>query len=231
MAPDIVAGGMTYLVFLASTTCHEAAHAWAALRLGDDTAYRGGQVTLDPTPHIKREPLGMVVVPIVAYLMGGWMIGWASAPYNPNWALQYPRRSALMAIAGPAANFAIVLLAIALVHLGISLGVFGLPVHYGWMKIAVAIKGGFWPFIAGMLSIAFSLNLLLGVFNLLPLPPLDGAAIPLFFLPENLARHFMALSRGIGLIGIVLAWRVFDSVFPPIWQSAIDFFFGKGTMW
>jgi hypothetical protein len=60
-----------YVAFLLSVTCHEAAHAWAALRLGDDTASRGGQVTLNPMPHIQREPLGMVVVPLVSLFLGG----------------------------------------------------------------------------------------------------------------------------------------------------------------
>jgi len=83
-------GTAWYLAFLFSTTLHEASHALVALKLGDDTAHRGGQVTLDPIPHIQREPVGMVVVPIVSYLLGGWMIGWASAPYDPEWAGRNP---------------------------------------------------------------------------------------------------------------------------------------------
>lgn len=231
MAVDLIAGGMSYVVFLCSTTCHEAAHAWAALRLGDDTAYRGGQVTLDPTPHVRREPFGMVVAPIASYLLGGSMLGWASAPYNPEWAARYPRRSALMALAGPAANLLLLLLAVLLIQLGCALGVFALPVHYGWMKIAVALHGGFWPFVAGMLSILFSLNLLLFTFNLLPLPPLDGAALPLLVLPESAGRGYLGLSRGLGLFGLFLAWKVFAFVFPPVWRTALGLCFGPGTEW
>src|SRR5258707_13501650 len=92
------------VVFLISMSAHEAAHAFTAKCLGDPTAYLGGQVTLDPIPHIRREPIGMLVLPIVSYLTAGWMIGWASAPYNPAWAAQYPRRAAVMGIAGTAAN-------------------------------------------------------------------------------------------------------------------------------
>jgi hypothetical protein len=99
--------GCWLVVFLISMSAHEAAHAFTAKRLGDPTAYLGGQVTLDPIPHIRREPFGMLLVPIVSYLASGWMIGWASAPYNPAWAAQYPRRAAVMAFAGPAANFII----------------------------------------------------------------------------------------------------------------------------
>src|SRR5688572_28447957 len=72
-----------YPVFVFSTTCHEAAHAWVAHRGGDHTAYADGLVSLDPLPHIRRSPMGMVVIPIIPFLMGGWMIGWASVPLNP----------------------------------------------------------------------------------------------------------------------------------------------------
>ena len=78
--------GSWLLVFIFSLTAHEAAHAWAAKRLGDLTAYQGGQVTLDPIPHIRREPLGMLIIPIASYFSSGWMFGWASAPFNFAWA-------------------------------------------------------------------------------------------------------------------------------------------------
>src|SRR5437763_13725039 len=82
----LLAGVMWYVVFLLSTTCHEAAHAWAASLGGDLTAFHGGQVSLDPLPHIRREPFGMVVFPILTYIASQWMMGWASAPYDPYWA-------------------------------------------------------------------------------------------------------------------------------------------------
>ena len=83
---NLVLGIAWYAVLLFSLTFHEAAHAFAALRGGDRTAYLGGQVSLDPTPHIRREPLGTVVFPIVIYLIsgGGWMFGWASTPFDPR---------------------------------------------------------------------------------------------------------------------------------------------------
>ena len=96
--------GLTfYVVFLFSTTLHEAAHAWAAKLGGDLTAYHGGQVSLDPLPHIRREPFGMVILPLLTALTMGFPIGFASAPYDPEWAQKYPKRSAWMALAGPAA--------------------------------------------------------------------------------------------------------------------------------
>ena len=231
MDADLVTGGMSYLVFLFSTTCHEAAHAWTALQLGDDTAYRGGQVTLDPTPHVKREPFGMVVVPLLSFLTGGGMLGWASAPYDPAWAARFPRRSGLMALAGPAANLVLAVLAALAIHAGRAAGVFGLPMHYGWMKIAVALHGGFWPFVAGLLSIAFSMNLLLLTFNLLPLPPLDGSALPVLALPERAGRAYLGVSRGLGFLGLFLAWKLFAIAYPPVWRAATAWCFGAGTAW
>src|SRR6267378_8641055 len=98
MNPDyLVFGFLEYVVFLFSTTCHEAAHSLVAKWGGDLTAAEGDQVTLNPIPHIRRSPVGMVVIPILSFLLGGWMIGWASAPFDPNWQRQYPRRSAWMA--------------------------------------------------------------------------------------------------------------------------------------
>ena len=102
MAEHIAFGGLWYVVFLFSITMHEAAHAWVALRGGDPTAALSGQVTLDPRPHIRREPFGTVVVPILTYFTLGWMMGWASAPYDPAWADRYLRE--LRAITGPHAD-------------------------------------------------------------------------------------------------------------------------------
>ena len=102
---------MWFVAFLFSTTVHEAMHAWVAYRGGDPTAYHGGQVSLSPFPHISREPIGMLVVPLLTSLTQGWAMGWASAPYDPYWAARHPRRAALMAAAGPAGNFAIAIVA------------------------------------------------------------------------------------------------------------------------
>src|SRR3954454_17339271 len=101
----LATGFLWFVAFLFSTTLHEAAHAWAALRGGDPTAYHGGQVSVSPIPHIRREPIGMVVVPLLTTLTQGWALGWASTPIDARWAERHPRRAALMSAAGPAANF------------------------------------------------------------------------------------------------------------------------------
>ncbi|MGZ4965081.1 MAG: site-2 protease family protein [Limisphaerales bacterium] len=212
-------GACWYVVFLFSTTVHEASHALSAYRLGDDTAYRGGQVTLDPTPHIKREPFGMVVIPIISYILGGWMIGWASAPYDPTWAHRHPRRAGIMAMAGPASNFLLMLVAAGLVRLGIAGGWFELPAQISAAHIVEATAGHGVPLLAATLvSIFFSLNLLLFIFNLIPFPPLDGSSIPLLFLSNEGAVKYWTMLRapGMNMIGLIIAWRLFDVVYPAI---------------
>ena len=126
-AETLSVGLAWFAVFVFSTTLHEAAHSWAALQLGDPTAYHGGQVSLNPLPHIEREPVGMVVIPLISFFMYGWMIGWASAPYDPSWAARHPRRAAWMALAGPAANLLLLLTAGAIIRAGMMMGYFEPP--------------------------------------------------------------------------------------------------------
>jgi len=221
---DLFNGTAWYVVFLFSTTLHEASHALAAFKLGDDTAYRGGQVSLDPTPHIRREPFGMVIIPIVSYMLGGWMIGWASAPYDPNWARAYPKRAGWMAMAGPAANLALVLAAAFLIRLGIAVGFFETPDSVGFTHVVGAAHEGI-PYLASvLLSLMFSLNLLLCVFNLLPVPPLDGSSLPLLFISEDAAVRYWEFMRSpaVRMVGLVVAWNVFGQLFHPLHLHAIN---------
>src|SRR5437016_11065469 len=143
MNTELLVGGLIwYVVFLLSTTCHEAAHAWAAKAGGDLTAFHGGQASLDPLPHIRREPFGMVLFPLLSYALGGWMMGWASAPYDRLWSLKYPRRAAWMSLAGPAANFTLVILAGLAIHTGIWTGVFQAPKSVSFMHVVAATSSG-----------------------------------------------------------------------------------------
>ena len=152
------------------------------------------------------------------------MIGWASAPYDATWALQHPRRSARMSLAGPAANLALVLLAATCIRIGMTMGVFDAPARIDWLTVTVATQGGLFPFLATIVSLIFSLNLLLCVFNLLPLPPLDGSNLLFFFLSGPAARKYAAFVRhpGLAWIGLLIAWRMFEGIYPPIQLWAIN---------
>ena len=215
--------GSWLVVFIFSLTAHEAAHASAAKRLGDLTAYQGGQVTLDPIPHIRREPLGMLIIPIASYLSSGWMFGWASAPFNFAWAQQYPRRAAVMAFAGPAANFCIAAASWILLKAGLLCGFFQ-PAMFPRFSELVVAPPGLLHLLAILLSIACLLNLLLGIFNLLPLPPLDGSAFPLFFLPTETAAGYQRFMRASWLVlpGIFIAWQIFPKIWHPILRALVS---------
>jgi Zn-dependent protease len=218
----LVLGLGWYAVFLIAITCHEAAHAWAAKLLGDPTAYEVGQVTLNPGPHIAREPIGTIAVPVIMYLLRGTLFGWASAPYDPRWALEYPRRALWMALAGPLANLILVLIAGIVLRLGI---------HMGWNAgtdpFDFVYAGNGFPAepaarIMVLVAIMFLLNLMLFVLNLIPLPPLDGSAIwPLVLSPGALTRYLEFRNQpSFVLMGIIIAASVFPRIFAPVRQFA-----------
>ena len=222
---DAVALGLVwYAAFLFSLTVHEAAHALAALKLGDETAYLGGQVTLNPLPHMQREPFGTVLVPLLSYALAGWVMGWASAPYDPFWADRHPRRAAWMALAGPLSNLAIVVLCGVAIRLAMLGGVLEAPDSASFVHITAAAAPGVWESVATLLSILFSLNVLLFAFNLLPLPPLDGAGVLPLVLKEEWAREYQEFMRqpGFGLLGLIVAWNVFGRIFSPLHLLALN---------
>ena len=208
LSPEFLAlGFIWYVAFLFSTTCHEAAHALAAKLGGDDTAFIGGQVSLNPVPHIQREPWGMVVIPIISLIATRSLFGWASAPYDPHWERRHPRRAAWMALAGPATNYTLMLIAALALRVGWSL-------H--WFRVDAA--SGRADFAASVLGVFFFLNLLLGTFNLLPVPPLDGSAGIMVFMGEKRAQHYLDWLRGnsYAMVGLVVAFLGFRYIYGPI---------------
>ncbi|GAB4146353.1 MAG: site-2 protease family protein [Planctomycetota bacterium] len=192
---------LLYLTLLISLTFHEAGHAVVATLGGDRTAYLAGQVTLNPLPHMRREPFGTVLFPLLALLMsnGTMVLGFASVPLDPVWAFHHPRKAALVSLAGPAAN--VLLAAGAFLVL--------------WV---VDPRSSHTAHSIGMIAGAFlELNLLLAVFNLVPFPPLDGAGIVSGFAPST-RRFYEVLARTpyAGLIVLILMLRFLPSLFGPV---------------
>ncbi|PYT53415.1 MAG: hypothetical protein DMG43_09045 [Acidobacteria bacterium] len=206
ISPELLAlGFIWYVAFLFSTTCHEAAHALAAKLGGDETAFVGGQVTLNPVPHIQREPWGMVIIPILSLIVN-------RSIYDPLWERRDHRRAAWMALAGPATNYSLMLVAASGLRLGWSMG---------WLHEDPLT--GRPDFASNVLSAFFSLNLLLGTFNLLPVPPLDGSTGIMLFMSENRAQRYLDWLRGnsYAMVGLLVAVLAFPYVYRPINAAAI----------
>jgi len=175
---------ITLLVLLFSVVLHECAHGWVAERCGDGTAREEGRLTLNPLPHI--DPVGTILVPLVlALLPGGLVFGWAKpVPINP-WRLRNLRRDqALVAAAGPASN--LLLAGVFALLQGVLVGLVGLPSGHlgGGMGADLRL------FLFQMFASGIYLNVLLALFNLIPLPPLDGSWIVLRWLRGEAALAY-----------------------------------------
>jgi Zn-dependent protease len=218
-APDAI---LTLMLCIMSVTLHEAAHAWVALLGGDRTAHEGGQVSLNPIPHIRREPVGMLVFPIVTVFITGWPMGFASAPFDPHWAIKHPKRAARMAAAGPLANLLLMVIAGLLIRWGVARGVYFPLDEIEFGKI-VGCQSHFLAGVGFVLGMCFCMNMVMFLFNLLPLPPLDGSGIMIMFMNEETAEKYLAIVHqpAIGLIGILIAWKLFSLVLAPIFPFAV----------
>lgn len=162
------------LPVLFAITVHEVAHGWVAKRLGDPTAMMMGRLTLNPLKHI--DPVGTVLIPGILLLIGGFVFGWAK-PVPVTWEnLRHPKRDmAIVAAAGPVANLVMALLWAAVMKVGVlSSGALD------WIAVPLIYMGG-----AGI-----TINIVLMVLNLLPLPPLDGGRVVTGLLPGPMAWRF-----------------------------------------
>jgi Zn-dependent protease len=176
---DFVQLFIAFIVLLFSLTVHEMAHAWTADRLGDPTARQLGRVSLNPMVH--ADPIGTVLFPLIAMLTSVPIIGWAKpVPVNARY-LRHPRRDFVwVAAAGPASNLVLAVVA------SVLLGVLPVsPVVLGEPNLTAPI--------ASLLTRAVLLNVLLAVFNMLPIPPLDGGNVLIGLLPTRFGRAFERL--------------------------------------
>jgi len=165
---------ISFIVLLFSLTIHEMAHAFTADRLGDPTARLLGRISLNPMVH--ADPIGTILFPLIALVTGAPLIGWAKpVPVDVRNLRHHRRDFILVAAAGPASNLVIALVSsIVLTALPIS------PQTLGETNVSVPI--------AAILSQALRLNVLLAVFNMIPVPPLDGGNVLLGVLPHGGAR-------------------------------------------
>ena len=207
---------------LLSLTVHEAGHALLGRIGGDDTAHE--QVTLNPLPHMQRQPFGMILVPIASFILNGgsWMIGFASAPYDPVWASRFPKKAAIMAAAGPLSTLLLAFVAALAIHAGIAAGVWA-PSGTGLGQVVVDASTGEASAFSTFVSVLFSVNVLIGLFNMIPVAPLDGHAMVPIFLNERLTRKWFSLfdDPSASIFGFAIAFLLFSKGFRPIYEGAL----------
>ena len=203
--------GAIAIALVTGIAFHEFSHAWAANELGDDTAAKQGRLTLNPLAHL--DPVGTILLFIVG-------IGWGKpTPVNPyRLSVGVKRGNMLVALAGPLSNFVFAFVA-------------SIPLIFGWVEPvsfdSIASASGSQVLGTFLLLIAF-LNVILGVFNLIPIHPLDGFKVLLGVLPDELSRPLASLSRWgpALLIGLILIGFIAPEYSPILWifDGAADLF-------
>lgn len=203
MDPKYVDYAYEAVAFLFAISVHESAHAWMAAKRGDPTAAMLGRITLNPIKHIDL--IGTILVPAVAMYFHGPLIGWAKpTPVNPNNFKNVVADDILTSIVGPISNFLVVIFA--LIVLGI-IGIIGRATAATGASILVPI---------GVMFIYLAeINVLLAVFNLIPLPPLDGSHLIRHAMSGNALRAFDAIGTMGLMVLVFLAPRVLDLLLGP----------------
>jgi len=189
---------MLVAVLIPSVVFHEIAHGLVAFRLGDDTARKAGRLSMNPLRHI--DPFGTVVLPLIMALSLGFAIGYAKPVPVMIDNLGHPRRDALLvSLAGPAMN-----------------GLLGFAA-IGMFRLLRPESGSVLWFVFAITAVV---NIALALFNLLPIPPLDGSAIIEFALPDRLRVHWYRL-RPFSVVGLVVVLVMFRSALDPIFEWAV----------
>ena len=185
-------------ILIMSVVIHEVSHGYTASILGDQTARYQGRLTLNPIKHLDF--VGSFLVPSLAYLLGGFIFGWAKpVPYNP-YNLRPGRWSeAIVAAAGPASNIILALIFGMLLRIGVTSGA-------GWAT----------PAFIQITTVIVFINILLAIFNLMPIPPLDGSKLLFAVFPDKLYEMRSFFERYGLLLVIFFIFFLWQFIFPVI---------------
>jgi len=193
---------MSYVVLLFSLSVHESAHAWTALRQGDPTAQRLGRISLNPLVHV--DVIGTVVLPLLMIFTGVPLLGWAKpTPVDPRYFRSLRRGQIVVSGAGPLSNLLLALLFTALLFVAVR----ALP---GPLRENPLVQ---------LLSLGIQLNVLLAIFNLVPLPPLDGSHVVEWALPNGMGHRYVqaiAPYGGFILLALVMSGALFTVLSPVL---------------
>lgn len=191
-------------VLIFSIVVHEVAHAYVARTQGDNTAFMLGRITLNPLPHL--DPLGSVLLPGIMALTGGPILGWAKpVPVNPRNFRNYKRGDILVSLAGIASNLVLAVLFTLLLAATLAAA----AAFPGQMRL--------WGVLGAMFQAGIFINFLLALFNLIPVPPLDGSHVMAHLLPLKLALKYREFGRyGMLILFALLFLGALSFVFLPV---------------
>ncbi len=213
-----------FVAFLFSLSLHECAHAWTSERFGDDTGRYQGRITLNPMAHIDW--IGTVLIPLFGFMNGGFsFIGWAK-PVETNPLSWRDRKWAniWVAAAGPISNVILAIITFVTIKVLMLSGVL-IPAFSGFFTLVVPAspESVVMAAIAKLLSIMLMLNIALAVFNMIPVPPLDGSHILESLLPDNLAEKY-AMLRPFGLILLLglMYTGIFSLIVSPVYIGVLS---------
>jgi Zn-dependent protease len=202
--------------FLFACCVHESAHAWMANRCGDPTAAMLGRITLNPIKHI--DPIGTIVIPAIGLYYGGYMIGWAKpTPVDPRHFRHGVRDDILVSLVGPASN----LLIAACSTLALAIIAMVSPLGRELVHGANPPTNSVLQPIVELLLVFLEINVLLAVFNVIPVPPLDGSHVLRHFLPEPARRIY----DNIGMFGLLILFLWGGRFITAMMRPILHFFF------